>query len=75
MAQDIFKYKYFESTIILFNVRWYLKYSLSYRNLVEMIAERGLVVVHTTIMRWLHQFSPEIIKKARKYLKPTNDSW
>lgn len=75
MVQDIFKYKHFEATIILLNMRWYLKYSLSYRNLVEMMAERGLAVVHNTIMRWVHQYSPEIEKRARKYLKPTNDSW
>ena len=40
------------------NVRWYLKYPLSYRNLEEMMAERGIKVDHTTIMRWVHQYSP-----------------
>jgi transposase-like protein len=57
------------------NVRWYLKYALSYRNLEEMMAERGVKVDHTTIMRWVHQYSPEIEKKVRRYLRPTNDSW
>jgi transposase-like protein len=52
-----------------------LKYSLSYRNLDEMMAERGIEVDHTTLMRWVHQYSPEIEKKVRKYLKPTNYSW
>jgi len=56
-------------------IRWYLKYSLSYRNLEEMMAERGVEVDHTTIMRWVHQYSPEIEKKVRRYLRPTNDSW
>lgn len=73
--QDLFRYKHFETEIILLNVRWYLKYALSYRNLAEIMAERGLNVAHPTIMRWVHQYSPEIEKRARKYLKPTNDSW
>ena len=57
------------------NVRWYLKYPLSYRNLEEMMAERGIQVDHTTIMRWVHQYSPEIETRIRRHLKPTNDSW
>ena len=64
----ITKWKHCEREIILLNVRWYLKYALSYRNLEEMMAERGVKVDHTTIMRWVHQYSPEIEKKVRKYL-------
>ncbi len=75
MSENLFKWKHFESEIILLCVRWYLKYSLSYRNLVEMMSERGLSISHTTIMRWVHEYSPIIDKKIRKYLKPTNDSW
>lgn len=70
-----FKWKHSEPEIILLCTRWYLKYSLSYRNLEEMMCERGLKVDHTTIMRWVHQYSPEINKRIRKYLRPTNDSW
>ena len=55
MELDLFKFKQFESEIILLTIRWYLKYSLSYRNLVEMMEERGLHMAHTTIMRWVHQ--------------------
>jgi IS6 family transposase len=75
MLSNSFKWKHFVGEIILLNVRWYLKYPLSYRNLEEMMAERGVKVDHTTIMRWVHQYSPEIEKKVRRYLKPTNDSW
>ena len=50
MTSNIFKWKHFESQIFLLCVRWYLKYSLSYRNLEEMMAERDLSVSHTTIM-------------------------
>lgn len=48
---------------------WYLKYPLSYRMLVEMIEERGLNLTRTTIMRWIHQYSPPINEKVRKHLK------
>jgi IS6 family transposase len=71
---DLFKFKQYESEIILLTVRWYLKYSLSYRNLAEMMGERGLHMAHTTIMRWIHQFGPEL-ERIRPYLKPTNDSF
>jgi len=72
---NLFKWKHFESHIILLCVRWYLKYPLSYRNIEEMMAERGLSVTHTTIMRWVQQYSTIIYRKVRKHLKPTNDSW
>ena len=75
MPVNAFKWKHFAGEIILQTVRWYLKYPLSYRNLKEMMAERGINVDHTTIMRWIHQYSPEIEKKIRRHLRPTNDSW
>jgi transposase-like protein len=75
MPVNSFKWKHFAGEIILQTIRLYLKYSLSYRNLEEMMAERGVEVDHTTIMRWVHQYSPEMEKKVRRYLKPTNDSW
>jgi len=75
LSQNLFKWKHYEKEIILLCVRWYLKYTLSYRNLVEMIEERGLSVSHTTIMRWVHDYSSIIDGKLRKHLKQTNDSW
>ena len=75
MPVNSFKWKHFAGEIILQTIRWYLKYSSSYRNLEEMMAERGVEVDHTTIMRWVHQYSPEMEKKVRRYLRPTNDSW
>jgi IS6 family transposase len=75
MSQNFFKGKHFEYEIIMLCVRWYLKYPLSYRMLVEMMQERGLTISHTTIMRWVHQYSPIIDERIRKHLKPTNDSW
>jgi transposase-like protein len=70
-----FKWKHYQPEIIMLCCRWYLKYPLSYRNLEEMMNERGLTIDHTTIMRWVHRYSHEINKRIRKYLKPTNDSW
>ena len=70
-----FKWRHFQSEIILLNVRWYLRYSLSYRDLAEMMLERGIEVNHTTIYRWVQVYSPELDKRCRPYLKPTNDSW
>jgi transposase, IS6 family len=75
MQENLFKWKHYQAGIIMTCVRWYLKYSLSYRNLEEMMNERGLTIDHTTIMRWVHQYSPEINKRIKKYLRPTNDSW
>ncbi len=72
---NLFKWKQYESAIILLTVRWYLKYSLSYRDIVEMMNERGLKISHTTIMRWVHEFGPEIDKRIRPFLNHTNDSW
>lgn len=75
MRDNIFKWKHFQSDIIMLCVRWYLKYPLSYRNLEEMMAERGLSVVHTTIMRWVIQYAPILDQRVRKHLIKTNDSW
>ena len=55
-----FKWRHFEADIILLCVRWYLRYSLSYRDLEEMMLERGLHVDHTTIYRWGKPLRPRI---------------
>jgi transposase, IS6 family len=74
MPKNLFKWKHFEREIIMLSIRWYLKYPLSYRMLVEMMEERGLKLTHTTIMRWVHQYAPIIDEKIRAHLKTTNDS-
>jgi transposase-like protein len=70
-----FKWRHFEAEIILLCVRWYLRYALSYRDLEEMMRERGLPVDHTTIYRWVQHFAPELEKRSRPHLKACNDSW
>ena len=73
--QNVFKWKHYQPDIILLTVRWYLRYNLSFRDLVEMMEERGLFIAHTTIMRWVHQYGPKLDKRIRRHLKQTNDSW
>ena len=73
--QNPFKWRHFEAEIILLCVRWYLRYSLSYRDLEEMMRERGLHVDHTTIYRWVQRYAPELDKRCRPHLKATKDSW
>ncbi len=70
-----FKWRHFQSDIILLCVRWYLCYPLSYRNLEEMMLERGLEIDHTTVYRWVQAYAPDLDKRSRAYLKSTNDSW
>jgi transposase-like protein len=73
--ENLFKWKHYQPDIILLTIRWYLRYNLSFRNVVEMMEERGLSMAHTTIMRWVHQYGPELDKRVRRHLRPTNDSW
>src|SRR5579859_4812717 len=70
-----FKWWHYQAEIILLCVRWYLRYGLSYRDLEEMMAERGLTVDHSTIARWVLAYALELEKRVKPQLKPTNDSW
>jgi transposase-like protein len=72
---SVFKWRHFLPEIILLNVRWYCRYALSYRALEEMMAERGITVDHSTINRWVQAYAPELDKRIRSHLRPTNDSW
>jgi transposase-like protein len=63
----LFKGRHFEQEIIVLCVRWYLRYKLSYRDLVEMMAERGLSVAHTTILRWVRRYTPEFDKRWSRF--------
>ena len=70
-----FKWRHYQAEIILLNVRWYIRYQLSYRDLEEMMVERGLTVDHTTNYRWVQVYGPELDERCRPHLKQTNDSW
>ena len=69
--------RHFQSEIILWAVRWYCKYGISYRELQEMLAERGVNVDHTTIYRWVQRYAPEMEKRLRWYWRNPTDlhSW
>jgi transposase-like protein len=65
----------FDAEIIELCVRWYITYRLSYRDLVAMMAERGIVVSHTTIHRWVIRYVPEFEKRWNRFARPVNRSW
>jgi transposase, IS6 family len=71
----IFKWRQTAPELILCAVRWYLRYSLSLRDVEELFAERGLAADHTTIWRWVQRYGPELEQRRRSQLKPTNKSW
>ena len=72
---SLFHGRHFDRSIIILCVRWYLTYKLSYRDLVEMMAERGVDVSHTTILRWVQRFVPEFEKRWRRYARLVGTSW
>ena len=72
---ELFEGRHFDREIIILCVRWYLRFKLSFRDLVEMMAERGLSLVHTTIMRWVHHYAPEFERRWKRFARPTGSSW
>lgn len=74
-TSHLFRGRHFERSIIILCVRWYVAYKLSYRDLVEMMAERGVNVSHTTILRWVQRFVPEFEKRWGCYAMPVCSSW
>jgi transposase-like protein len=72
---SLFKRRRFPVEIILLCVRWYCKYGISYRDLAEMMQERGVAVDPSTIFRWVQHHAPEIEKRIRSYQGPRSGSW
>jgi transposase, IS6 family len=70
-----FKGRQFTSEIILWAVRWYLMFPVSYRDLELMLQDRGVAVDHTTIFRWLQAYAAQLEKRLRPHLRLTNGSW
>ena len=62
---NIFKGRHFKYDIIIWAVRWYCKYGISYRDLEEMLMERGVEVDHCTIYRWVQYYAPKILDKLK----------
>jgi len=61
--------------VIVLAVRWYLRYGLSYRDIEELLAERGVEVDHVTIYRWVQRFAPQLREAARLRRHAVGDRW
>jgi transposase-like protein len=72
---SLFKRRRFPVATILLCVRWYCKYGISYRDLAEMMHERGVAVDPSTIFRWVQRYAPEIEKRIRPYHGFRSGSW
>ncbi|MBB5404442.1 IS6 family transposase [Paraburkholderia youngii] len=71
----LFAGRHFDREVIILCVRWYLRYKLSLRDLVEMMAERGLSLAHTTILRWVRRYTPEFVKRWNHFATSAGRSW
>ena len=65
----------FPAEVILWAVRWYLQFPISYRDLEAMLADRGVAVDHTTMYRWVQRFAPELEKRMHRHLRPCRGPW
>src|ERR1700692_398426 len=74
-VSGLFKWRQFEPEVILVAVGWNLRFALSYRDVEELLAQRGLHADHATVWRWVQRYAPEMERRLRRHLKPTNDSW
>jgi hypothetical protein len=70
-AAGLFKWRQFEPEVILLAVGWYLRFSLSYRDVEELLAERGLHADRVTVWRWVQRDAPEIQRRLRPQIRPT----
>lgn len=72
---ELFEGRHFDREIIILCVRWYLRFKLSFRDLVEMMEERNLSMAHATIMRWVHHYAPEVERRWNCFAQPAGASW
>src|SRR4029077_14160664 len=73
--EELFAGRHFNREVIILCVRWYLRFKLSLRDLVEMMAERGLSLAHTTIMRWVQRYTPEFENRWPRFARAVGRSW
>ncbi len=73
--EELFAGRHFDRDVIILCVRWYLRYKLSLRDLIEMMAERGLSLAHTTILCWVRRYTPEFAKRWNRFATPAGRSW
>src|SRR5580658_9331111 len=74
-VEQLFEGRHFDREVIILCVRWYLRFKLSLRDLVEMMAERGLSLAHTTILRWVERYTAELVKRWNRFGTRTGRSW
>ncbi len=73
---NLFKHRHFQYNIIIWAIRWHCKYGISYRELKEMLSERGVNVDHSTIYRWVQKYAPEMEKRLKWHWRPKSGiSW
>ena len=76
IARDpIYRRRMFDAHVIELCVRWYITYRLSYRDLVGIMAERGIMVPHSSILRWVTRYVPEYEKRWNRFSRPVSTSW
>jgi transposase-like protein len=75
VRDPIYRGRQFPAETIERCVRWYITYRLSYRDLAAMMAEKGVVVSHTTIMRWVLRYVPEYERRWARHARRVNSSW
>jgi transposase, IS6 family len=72
---ESFKGRHFTSGVILWALRWYLAFPISYRDLAAMLSDRGVVVDHTTLFRWVQAYAAKLEQRVRRHLRPCTGSW
>ena len=78
MNEDLggaFKGRHFTAEVILWALRWYLAFPVSYRDLALMLSDRGVAVDHATIFRWVQAYAAALEKRLRRHLRPNTGSW
>jgi transposase-like protein len=74
-VEALFNGRHFDGQIIILCVSWYASFKLSLRDLVIMMADRGIALTHTTILRWVQCYLPEFEKRWSRYARPVSGSW
>jgi transposase-like protein len=78
MAADgdgAFRGRHFTASVILWALRWYLAFPISYRELAAMLSDRGVAVDHTTLFRWVQAYAARLEQRVRRHLRPCTGSW
>ena len=70
-----FKGRHFTSEVILWALRWYLAFPISYRDLAAMLSDRCVAVDHTTLFRWVQAYAAKLEQRVRRHLRPCTGSW